>query len=53
MPDYAIETEDLGRVYKIRGNKKESQVRTELIALEKVNLTVERGTGPFKQRARP
>ncbi|HMD82976.1 MAG TPA: ATP-binding cassette domain-containing protein, partial [Anaerolineales bacterium] len=43
MPDYAIETQDLGRVYKIRGNKKESQVRKELIALEKVNLTVERG----------
>lgn len=43
MPDFAIETQDLGRVYKIRGNKKESQVRKELIALEKVNLTVERG----------
>jgi ABC-2 type transport system ATP-binding protein len=43
MPDYAIETQDLGRVYKIRGNKKESQVRKELVALEKVNLTVERG----------
>ena len=43
MPDYAIETEDLGRVYKIRGNKKESELRKELIALEKVNLTVERG----------
>src|SRR5919106_3560029 len=43
MPDHAIETQDLGRVYKIRGNKKESQVRKELVALEKVNLTVERG----------
>lgn len=43
MPHYAIETEGLGRVYKIRGNKKESQVRKELIALENVNLTVERG----------
>ena len=43
MPDYAIETEDLGRVYKIRGNKKESELRKELIALEKVDLTVERG----------
>ena len=43
MPDYAIETQDLGRVYKIRGNKKERQVRKELVALEKVNLTVERG----------
>jgi ABC-2 type transport system ATP-binding protein len=43
MPDYAIETQGLGRVYKIRGNKKERQVRKELIALENVNLTVERG----------
>lgn len=43
MPDYAIETQELGRVYKIRGNKKERQVRKELIALENVNLTVERG----------
>src|SRR6188474_2454799 len=43
MPDYAIETQDIGRVYKIRGNKKESELRKELIALEKVNLTVERG----------
>jgi ABC-2 type transport system ATP-binding protein len=43
MADYAIETQVLGRVYKIRGNKKESQVRKELVALENVNLTVERG----------
>lgn len=43
MPDYAIETQGLGRVYKIRGNKKERQVRKELVALENVNLTVERG----------
>ena len=43
MPDHAIETQDLGRVYKIRGNKKERQVRKELIALENVNLTVNRG----------
>jgi ABC-2 type transport system ATP-binding protein len=43
MSTYAIETKDLGRVYKIRGNKKESQIRKELIALEGVNLTVERG----------
>jgi ABC-2 type transport system ATP-binding protein len=43
MSDYAIETQGLGRVYKIRGNKKERQVRNELIALENVNLTVERG----------
>jgi ABC-2 type transport system ATP-binding protein len=43
MSDLAIETKELGRVYKIRGNKKESQIRTELVALEGVNLTVERG----------
>jgi ABC-2 type transport system ATP-binding protein len=43
MPDHAIETKDLGRVYKIRGNKKESQVRKELVALDHVNLTVQRG----------
>jgi len=43
MTDYAVETQDLGRVYKIRGNKKERQERKELVALENVNLTVERG----------
>jgi len=43
MSTYAIETKDLGRVYKIRGNKKESKIRKELIALEEVNLKVERG----------
>ncbi len=43
MSTYAIETQDLGRVYKIRGNKKESQIRKELVALEGANLTVERG----------
>ena len=43
MSDYAIETKDLGRVYKMRGNKQERQVRKELVALEQVNLTVERG----------
>jgi len=43
MSNFSIETQDLGRVYKIRGNKKESQIRKELVALEGVNLTVERG----------
>ena len=43
MTNFAVETQDLGRVYKIRGNKKEKQERTELVALENVNLTVERG----------
>ncbi len=37
----AIETRDLGRIYKLRGSKKET--RKELVALEGVNLTVERG----------
>jgi len=37
----AIETKDLGRIYKLRGNKKEA--RKELVALEGVSLTVERG----------
>lgn len=43
MTNYAVEIKDLGRVYKIRGNKKERQERKELVALEAVNLTVERG----------
>jgi ABC-2 type transport system ATP-binding protein len=43
MSNNAIETKDLGRIYKIRGSKKEKQIRKELIALEDVNLTVERG----------
>jgi ABC-2 type transport system ATP-binding protein len=43
MSNHAVETKDLGRVYKIRGNKKERQERKELVALEDVNLTVERG----------
>jgi ABC-2 type transport system ATP-binding protein len=43
MANFAIETQDLGRVYKIRGNKKERAIRKELVALEVVNLTVERG----------
>lgn len=37
----AIETHDLGRIYKLRGSKKEK--RKELVALQDVNLTVERG----------
>jgi len=43
MSTYAIETQELGRVYKIRGNKKEKQIRKELIALENVSLNVEQG----------
>ena len=37
----AIETQNLGRIYKLRGSKKET--RKELIALQDVNLTVHRG----------
>lgn len=43
MSTFSIETQHLGRVYKIRGNKKEREIRKELVALEGVNLTVERG----------
>lgn len=43
MSNFSIETQGLGRVYKIRGNKKEREIRKELVALEGVNLTVERG----------
>jgi ABC-2 type transport system ATP-binding protein len=43
MPDFAIETENLGRIYKIRGNKKEKKIRKELVALENATLQVERG----------
>lgn len=37
----AIEAQNLGRIYKLRGSKKEA--RKELVALQDVNLTVERG----------
>jgi ABC-2 type transport system ATP-binding protein len=43
MSTFAIEAEDLGRIYKIRGTKKEKAIRRELIALEGVNLKVEQG----------
>jgi ABC-2 type transport system ATP-binding protein len=43
MSNFAVETKDLGRIYKIRGSKKEKQERKELVALENVNLTMERG----------
>jgi ABC-2 type transport system ATP-binding protein len=41
--DLAVETEGLGRIYKIRGNKKESRIRKELVALRDVNLQVRQG----------
>jgi ABC-2 type transport system ATP-binding protein len=43
MSELAIHTEGLGRIYKIRGNKKEKKVRKELVALQDVNLDVRRG----------
>ena len=43
MTSFAIETRDLGRIYKIRGSKKEKKIRKELIALSGVNLQVGRG----------
>jgi ABC-2 type transport system ATP-binding protein len=43
MPRFAIETEDLGRIYKIRGTKKEKAIRKELVALADVNLRIQQG----------
>ncbi len=43
MTNHAIQTENLGRVYKIHGNRKEEKVRKELIALQNVSLEVKRG----------
>jgi len=39
----AIQTENLGRIYKIRGSKKEKQIRKELVALKDVSLEVRQG----------
>jgi ABC-2 type transport system ATP-binding protein len=43
MSSYAIETNELGRIYRIRGTKKEKAIRKELVALADVNLKVEQG----------
>jgi ABC-2 type transport system ATP-binding protein len=43
MNSLAIETEALGRIYRIRGSKKEKRIRKELVALTDVNLQVEKG----------
>ena len=43
MASYAIETENLGRIYKIRGSKKEKKIRKELVALTDVSLRIEPG----------
>ena len=39
----AVEVENLGRVYKIRGSRKEKSIRKELVALQDVNLQVNQG----------
>src|SRR5512146_789422 len=41
--DLAVEVEDLGRIYKIRGSKNERKVRKELVALQGVDLEVRQG----------
>ena len=40
---FAVETENLGRIYKIHGNAKEKNIRKELVALQAVNLQVQKG----------
>ncbi len=42
-PELAVQVEDLGRIYKIRGGKKEHTARRELVALQGVNLEVRQG----------
>jgi ABC-2 type transport system ATP-binding protein len=43
MSPLAIETQELGRIYKIRGSKKEKKIRKELVALADVGLQVQQG----------
>ena len=43
MSNLAVETENLGRIYKIHGNTREKNIRKELIALQDVNLQVQQG----------
>lgn len=43
MRPFAIETESLSRIYKIRGSKEEKKIRKELIALQDVSLQVQQG----------
>src|SRR6202142_4302169 len=43
ISDLAVEVENLGRVYKIRMNKKEKNLSKELVALQGVNLQVRKG----------
>ena len=43
LSNLAVETQSLGRIYKIHGDTKESNARKELIALQDVNLQVRQG----------
>jgi len=43
MSPLAIETKKLGRIYKIRGNKKEKKARKQLVALAEVDIQIEQG----------
>ena len=43
LSNLAVEVENLGRIYKIRMNKKEKNIRKELVALQDVNLQVRKG----------
>jgi len=43
LSNLAIETKGLGRIYKIRGSKKEKNIRKELVALQDVALEVKKG----------
>src|SRR5271157_1031777 len=43
LSNLAVETQSLGRIYKIHGDTKERNARKELIALQDVNLQVKQG----------
>ncbi len=43
LSNLAVEVENLERIYKIRGSKKEKNVRKELVALKDVSLQIKRG----------
>ena len=43
LSNLAVQTSGLGRIYKIRGSKKEKNIRKELVALQDVSLEVRKG----------
>ncbi len=43
MDNLAIETKDVGRIYKVHGNRNEKKIRKELVALQDVSLEVKQG----------